>query len=48
MKVILEILKPEVNNSSKSNKESEEDNLLKELLINKESKKELNFNNLLN
>ncbi len=48
VKVILEILKPEINNSSKSDKESEEDNLLKELLINKESEEELNSSDLLN
>jgi len=48
IKVILKILKPEINNSSKSNKESEEDNFLKKLLINKESKEELNSNDLLN
>jgi len=48
VKVILEILKPEINNSSKSNKESEEDNLLEESLINKESEEELNSSDLLN
>jgi len=48
VKIILEILKPEIDKSSKSDKESEEDNLLKKLLINKESEEELNSNDLLN
>jgi len=48
VKVIPEILKPEVDNSSKSDKESEEDNLLEESLINKESEEELSSNDLLN
>ncbi len=48
VKVILEILKPEIDNSSKSNKENKEDNLLKELLIDKESEEELNSSDLLN
>jgi len=48
VKVILEIPKPEVDNSSKSDKESEEDNFLEELLIDKENEEELNSNDLLN
>jgi len=48
VKVILEILKLEVDNSSKNDKESEEDNLLEELLINKKSEEELSSNEILN
>jgi hypothetical protein len=35
VKIILEILKPEINNSNKSDKKNKEDKFLKELLINK-------------